>query len=63
MKKHELGFVEQRQLISDLYYASIVEQLRFAILEKHGAKVVLLLDDNAPVHKCHIVQAAIRKTN
>ena len=36
--------------------------MRCAILEKRDGKVVLLLDDNAPIHKCHIVQTAIRKT-
>ena len=50
--------------ISGPYYASIIKRLRCAILEKRRGKVsdgVLFLSDNAPVHKCNIVQAAIRK--
>ena len=45
-------------------YALIIERLHCAILEKRRGKVshgVLLLHDNAPVHKYNIVQAAIRK--
>ena len=44
--------------ISSSYYASIIERLRCAILEKSRGTVsdgVLLLHDNAPVHKCNIV--------
>ena len=48
--------------ISSPYYASIIEQLLCAILEKHRGKVVLLFHDNAPVHKCNIAQTAIGKT-
>ena len=51
-------------MISGPYYTSIIERLRCAILEKSRGKVsdgVLLLHDNASVHKCNIVQAAIRK--
>ena len=50
--------------ISGPYYASIIERLRCPILEKRRGKVshgVLLLHANAPVDKCNIVQAAIRK--
>ena len=46
------------------YYASITERLCSAILEKCRGKVsdgVLLLHDNALIHKYNIVQAAIRK--
>ena len=45
-------------------YASIIERLRSVIVEKGRGKVsrgVLLLHDNAPIHKCNIVQAAIRQ--
>ena len=45
-------------------YALIIERLRFVIVEKGRGKVsrgVLLLHDNAPIHKCNIVQAAIRQ--
>ena len=51
--------------INGSYYASIIEQLRFAILEKRHRKVgrgVLLLHDNASVHKSKIVQAAIQQS-
>ena len=44
-------------------YASITERLHSAIVEKERSKVshgVLLLHDNAPIHKCNVVQAAIR---
>ena len=40
----------------------MIERLHCAIVEKHRGKVsheVLLLHDNAPVHKSNIVQAAI----
>ena len=47
------------------YYASIIERLHSVILEKRRSKVnrgVLLLHDNAPIHKCNIVQDAIRQS-
>ena len=49
--------------ISGPYFASIIGRLCCAILKKRGVKVSdgVLLHDNAPVHKCNIVQAAIRK--
>ena len=53
------------QTINGTYYASLIERLRDVILEKRRGKInngVLLLHDNAPVHKCNIVQAAIRQT-
>ena len=45
-------------------YASIIERLRSVIVEKRHSKVsreVLLLHDNVPIHKCKIVQIAIRQ--
>ena len=45
--------------ISSPYYASTIERLCCAILEKSGGKVVLLLHGNALIHKCNIGQAAI----
>lgn len=48
--------------VNGQYYASTIERLRCSILEKRRGKVshgVLLLHDNAPVHKSNIVQAAI----
>ena len=51
-------------MINDPYDASIVKRLRSVVVEKGGDKVshgVLLLHDNVPIHKCKIVQAAIRQ--
>ena len=50
--------------INGPYYASIIERLHSVILEKRRSKVsrrVLLLHDNASIHKCNIVQVAIRQ--
>ncbi len=58
-----IDYLPRGTTINGPYYASIIERLRSAILEKRRGKVrhgVLLLHDNAPVHKCNIVQAAIR---
>ena len=49
---------------SNPYYASITERLHCAIREKRRGKVsdgVMLFHDNASVHKCNIVETAIRK--
>ena len=43
------------------YYALIIERLCWAILEIRSGKVVLVFHVNASIHKCNIVQAAIRK--
>ena len=46
------------------YYVSIIERLRSVILKKWRGKVsreALSLHDNTPIHKCNIVQAAIRQ--
>lgn len=46
------------------YYASILERLKAAIKEKRRGKLtkgVLLLHDNAPVHKSRIAMAALEK--
>ena len=51
--------------INGQYYASLIERLRRTILEKRRGKIshgVLLLHDNAPVHKSNIVHAAIHQT-
>ena len=45
-------------------YASIIERLRSTIVEKRRGEVsrgMLLLHDNDPIHKCKIVQTAIRQ--
>ena len=50
--------------ITGPYYASIIEWLRCAIVEKRRSKFshgVVLLHANASVDRCNIVQAAIRK--
>ena len=59
-------YLPGRTTISGSYYTAITERLCSAILEKCRGKVsdgVLLLHDNTPIHKCNIVQAAIRKTD
>ena len=46
------------------YYANVIKQLRIAIKEKRRAKLaagVLLLHDNASVHKSRVAQVAIRE--
>ena len=55
-------YLPGRTMISGLYYASMIERLRYGIVEKRSGKVVLLLHDNTPVHKGNVVQTAIRKT-
>ena len=50
--------------ITGKYYANVIKQLRVAIKEKRRGKLaagVLLLHDNAPVHKSRVAQAAIRE--
>ena len=54
--------VEPRLMV--LSDASIIERLCSVIVEKGRGKVsrgVLLLHENAPIHKCNIVQGAIRQ--
>ena len=46
------------------YYANVIKQLWVAIKEKQRGKLaagVLLLHDNAPVHKSRVAQAALRE--
>lgn len=53
------------QTMNRCYYTLLIERLRNAILEKCGENInngVLLLHDNAPVHRSNFVQAAIRRT-
>ena len=50
--------------ITGEYYANVIKQLRVAIKEKLRGKLavgVLLLHDNAPVHKSRVAQVAIRE--
>ena len=57
-------YLSRGDTISGQYYASLIDRLRSAVLEKRRGKFshgVLLLHDNAPVHKSNIAQAAIRR--
>ena len=54
-------YLPGKTTISGSSYASIIEQFRCVIVEKRGGKVVLLVDDNASVHKNNIVQTALEK--
>jgi [histone H3]-lysine36 N-dimethyltransferase SETMAR len=57
-------YLPRGNTINGPYYASLIDRLRSAILEKRRGKIshgVLLLHDNAPVHKCNLAQAAIRR--
>ena len=57
-------YLSRRTTISGPCYASIIERLHSVIVEKGCSKVsheVLLLHDNAPIHKCKIVQADIQQ--
>ena len=57
-------YLSRGDTISGQYYASLIDRLRSAVLEKRRGKLthgVLLLHDNAPVHKSNIAQAAIRR--
>ena len=50
--------------INGPYYASLLERLRSAIVEKRRGKLTqgaFLLHDNAPAHKSNIAQAEIRQ--
>ena len=57
-------YLTQGNTINGQYYASLIERLRSVILEKRRGKVskgVLLLHDNASVHKSKVAQAAIHQ--
>ena len=57
-------YLPRETTINGPCYASIIERPHSVIVEKRRGKViheVLLLHDNAPIHKCKIVQAAIRQ--
>ena len=58
------GYSTPGNTIHGLCYTSLIERLCSVILEKgqgEVSRVILLLHDNAPVHKSNVVQAAIRK--
>jgi len=57
-----MKYFTQGQAINSSYYASIIDELRTAILEKHHGKIshgVLLLHGKMPVHKTNRMQVAI----
>ena len=59
-----IDFLERKKTINGDYYAGLIRDLRAAIKEKRRGKLasrVLLLHDNAPVHKCLVAAAAIRE--
>lgn len=59
-----IGYLENSRPVTGEYYANVLQKLHKAILEKRRGLVtrgVLLLHDNAPVHRSHVVQAAIRE--
>ena len=50
-----LDFLPKRSIITGVYYANLLDQLRTAIREKRRGKLskgVLLQQDNARVHTC-----------
>ena len=52
--------------VNGSHYASLIERLCSLIHKKRRSKSsrgVLLLHDNAPIHKCSVVQAAIRQAD
>lgn len=58
-----IDYMPQKTTINGEYYANLMFKLRDSINEKRRgmlAKGVLLLHDNAPVHKARVAQAAIR---
>ncbi|XP_048483622.1 histone-lysine N-methyltransferase SETMAR-like [Plutella xylostella] len=57
-----IDYKEKGVNITGTYYASLLQKLKEAIKEKRRGKWsrgVLLLHDNAPVHKCHTATAAL----
>lgn len=59
-----IDYKDKGVTITGTYYAMLLERLREAIKEKRRGKLskgVLLLHDNAPVHKSHIATAALNR--
>lgn len=57
-----IDYKEKGVNITGTYYASLLQKLKEVIKEKRRGKWsrgVLLLHDNAPVHKCHTAMAAL----
>ena len=60
-----IDYMPHKTTITSQYYADLLEKLREAIKSKRRGKLtkgVLLLHDNAPVHKGRVAQAAIRSS-
>lgn len=58
-----IDYLPHKETITGAYYAQVLEKLKEAILEKRRGKCsrgVLLLHDNAPVHKSRIAKAAVK---
>lgn len=58
-----LDFLPHKQTITGLYYSQLIARLRASVKDKRRGKLsqgVLLLHDNAPVHKSGVAQRAIR---
>lgn len=59
-----IDYMPHKTTITGIYYAQLLQKLRAEIIEKRRGLMrrgVLLLQDNAPVHKSHVAQAAIRE--
>lgn len=59
-----IDYKEKGVSITGEYYAALLERLRDAVREKRRGKLtqgVLLLHDNAPVHKAQVAMAAVQR--
>ena len=59
-----LDFLPKRSIITGVYYANLLDQLRTAIREKRRGKLskgVLLQQDNARVHTCKVAMDAVQR--
>ena len=59
-----LDFLPKRSIITGVYYANLLDQLRTAIREKcrgKPSKGVLLQQDNAKVHTCKVEMDAVER--
>jgi histone-lysine N-methyltransferase SETMAR len=60
-----IDYLPPKTTITGLYYGNLIRKLRDVIKEKRRGKVsagILLLHDNAPVHKAQVAMAAIRES-
>ena len=59
-----LDFSPKRSIITGVYYANLLDQLRTAIRDKRRGKLskgVLLQKDNARVHTCKVAMDAVER--